>query len=739
MIRCYCSTCGLYIIVPDQFEGGKGRCPRCDSSLRIPKPGAMNLPDSQRENTRFFAFPSATAAGATEKGRAVTEKDGRSVKYKCNDCLEHFESLNPDSPQAHACPSCGTANTAVVKKDIAFYRPSDPDAGNNGTANHAPAETATDDPDDQRDVQKRVHDNIEMLRAKAEAEAKMADETATPETISSSYDQDTITEQNDTTLESLPVTGNIPSDLYIPEALPADEPDRENGSTDAGGEDEAVRETPESKRARVETRDDENDAPVKTLDQPPPVDSTKLPDTEEATHAADKKTPEKKNIPTGTVVDTVDQRIEKELQNKATAQETFEGLVSEAETSLDTIYGKIDALGRNTEHIIKQAFAKIEEQKEAGEREIKAMAEKEKQAQMEIEKARSLVRKAEAAYNDLAENREYLTIENQEIVDKLEKRLRGFEQSIEQAGNRAKKDVDSRKFAITKIIDGQKRRDSQDKPVGSERQAIRYDTHCLREACEELLELISRRVESLSEAKTILQEFRDWEHSLADGSYSKMESASFMKKAGPPDAEPDFNDEEAMDGGGVLPDDAQWRYKADGKEHGPLPLKEIRRLILDHTLDGQTMVRHGEGFLWGPAGSFPELKDAVASIHNTEPTGERKAAVPATTLSEGCGIMIAVMIIVLACTATHAAIILFTEAVPDTISLSVNLALGGTSLLLLIFGSYFLIRRYREFTLSSTGLKTAMVMSIAGFFICFATALVFSYLSIAAAPAEMLR
>ncbi len=739
MIRCYCSTCGLYIIVPDQFEGGKGRCPRCDSSLRIPKRDAVNLPDSHKANIRFFAFPSAPAAGTTEKARAVTEKDGRSVKYKCNDCLERFESLNPDSPQAQTCPSCGTANTAVVKKDIAFHRPSDPDSGNSGADDRATAETTTDDTDDERDIQKRVHENIEMLRAKAEAEAKLADETATPEPTSSSYDTDTIAEQEDTTLESLPVTEDIPSDLYIPEALPADEGEVKTGSADGGGDGEPSRETPGSGQGHIDTRDREDGAPVKTLGQTSPVDQTEPRDTEEATRATDKKTAEKKSIPAGTVVDTTDQRIEKELQNKATAQETFEGLVSEAETSLDTIYGKIDALGRKTEHTTKQALAKIEEQKEAGEREIGTIIEREKNAQMEIEKARSVLRKAEAAYNDLVENREYLTIENREIVDKLEKRLRGFEQSIEQSSNRAKKDVDSRKFAVTKIIDGQKRRDSQDNTVGSERQAIRHETHRLREACEELLELISRRVESLSEAKTILQEFRDWEHSLADGSYSKMESASFMKKAGPPDAEPDVNNEETLDGGGVLHDDAQWRYKADGREHGPLPLKEIRRLILDRTLDGQTMVRHGEGFLWGPAGSFPELKEAVESIKKAEANGERKAAAPTTTLSEGCGIMIAVMIIVLACTATHAVIILFTEAVPDTISLSVNLALGGSSLLLLIFGSYFIIRHYREFTLSSTGLKTAMVMSIAGFFVCFATALVFSYLSIAAAPAEMLR
>ena len=121
MIHLYCYSCGLYICVPSDFAGGKGTCPRCKVSLRIPKPcNPEHVPYDA--NFRYLAEMVNNKPRPADKSIVITGKFGPSHLYKCAKCNNTFESILGKSCPQNRCPSCGHAATAV-KKNIQFPRP----------------------------------------------------------------------------------------------------------------------------------------------------------------------------------------------------------------------------------------------------------------------------------------------------------------------------------------------------------------------------------------------------------------------------------------------------------------------------------------------------------------------------------------------------------------------------------------------------------------------------------------
>ena len=169
MIRCYCENCGLYIIVPNQFEGGKGKCPRCKSTLIIPKPVINSERNVETDGVRFFALTSQTPSSNSIV--AITKSDGVSNKYKCKKCGEHFESLHFEGSQEGLCPSCNTNNEAPIHKDISFFRPFTSDYCKPDNEDNPIPDIMDEFLFGNTTISETAFDDIEKLRLNAEQEA----------------------------------------------------------------------------------------------------------------------------------------------------------------------------------------------------------------------------------------------------------------------------------------------------------------------------------------------------------------------------------------------------------------------------------------------------------------------------------------------------------------------------------------------------------------------------------------
>ena len=136
MIHLYCYSCGLYICVPSDFEGGKGTCPRCKVSLRIPKPRKPSH-NPYDPNFRYLAEMVNVKPKPADKSVVITPNFGPSHIYKCQKCGNAFESILGKSCPQNRCPNCGDQGVAV-KKHVKFPRP--------GESNQATCKRKTLDP-----------------------------------------------------------------------------------------------------------------------------------------------------------------------------------------------------------------------------------------------------------------------------------------------------------------------------------------------------------------------------------------------------------------------------------------------------------------------------------------------------------------------------------------------------------------------------------------------------------------
>lgn len=120
MINSYCRVCGLFISVGDDFAGGWGRCPRCKTPLRIPRPLPTEHPQYDA-NLRYIAEPSLPNLAPKDHLVVISPSLGPSSRYHCKKCGEQYESLAAPHHEQGQCPACGTIN-APVHTDVAFAR-----------------------------------------------------------------------------------------------------------------------------------------------------------------------------------------------------------------------------------------------------------------------------------------------------------------------------------------------------------------------------------------------------------------------------------------------------------------------------------------------------------------------------------------------------------------------------------------------------------------------------------------
>jgi predicted Zn-ribbon and HTH transcriptional regulator len=118
MIDAYCRNCGLHISVPDEFSGGKGKCPRCLAGVRIPRPIEKTRPE-YTPGLRYITEDPTKAARETPA--IVSSEDGANVLYRCTGCSQQFQSLQVRDEFSSICPNC-KKNGVVVNPDLKFPR-----------------------------------------------------------------------------------------------------------------------------------------------------------------------------------------------------------------------------------------------------------------------------------------------------------------------------------------------------------------------------------------------------------------------------------------------------------------------------------------------------------------------------------------------------------------------------------------------------------------------------------------
>lgn len=120
--------------MPDDFAGGLGSCPRCQTRLRIPRKPPQGTPGF-KPGMRLIAEPAQTHRAALPA--IVTPGLGPSKRYTCTQCGEQYESLQGSTCPAGQCPKCKTHNQPVVD-GVSFPRPPNESASRNPS--QAPSE-----------------------------------------------------------------------------------------------------------------------------------------------------------------------------------------------------------------------------------------------------------------------------------------------------------------------------------------------------------------------------------------------------------------------------------------------------------------------------------------------------------------------------------------------------------------------------------------------------------------------
>lgn len=121
MINSYCRVCGLYISAPEDFAGGRGACPRCKTSLRIPRPLGKDDP-AYVAGLRYLSFPSGEASDEGSRPAICEPAMGASSRYACEQCGEKFESLKRTGWVKGLCPRCSHVNRKPRVRSVAFPR-----------------------------------------------------------------------------------------------------------------------------------------------------------------------------------------------------------------------------------------------------------------------------------------------------------------------------------------------------------------------------------------------------------------------------------------------------------------------------------------------------------------------------------------------------------------------------------------------------------------------------------------
>ncbi len=114
-IDIHCGICGLYLCFTSEYMGGKGRCPRCGSVLRLPQSYLSVKRNIKRKGVRFYAYSEDGERVPPRKTRVVYSKDGPSVLYRCTGCRNEYETLLFERKYYNLCPLCGSPGLPVEK------------------------------------------------------------------------------------------------------------------------------------------------------------------------------------------------------------------------------------------------------------------------------------------------------------------------------------------------------------------------------------------------------------------------------------------------------------------------------------------------------------------------------------------------------------------------------------------------------------------------------------------------
>jgi len=662
MIRCYCCVCGLFITIPEKFGGGRGRCPRCSSELRIPHP-EHNIAKGMEDRVRYLT-DIATEGRPAEDTMIISFEEGPSSRFVCENCGESFESLKLDNYKHGECPECSEICTDPSEKNVVFPRVTWENGQqiiDTGSEERNTREIADAIGDISltfgTTISASAADSIARLQAQAEAETIEAmeklGETPFPE------EEDYVDQY-----EAVSFTRKVP---VVPEL------------------------SAEEKRKKQRER-------LKKA-------------VEEASQKASLQT---KSIP------------------YEQARVFYEGLQDDATASVETIRNRIDDLRLTSKKLFKGASRAVETHIQIGKSEQNRLAEKIHNAEKNVENARKALAKATADHEKMCENAEYLKLDHETYIQKLHKEASKLKTEIDEALSDAKKEIDERKFMISKIVDSTNRNrnqlESNDQSTPSNELAIH-----LQEACEDLLRLISQQFLAVTEVDEKLDVLKRWNKSLDS---QAIESAGDLPEARPEHANdrhssprpihpPDVQDARLTSDA-----DAGWYYIEGEKEKGPVPLETIRHMFIEQKLNAHSVLRKENTHLSGPATAFPELLIGFGIIHEAEDTENlmRKNSL-SETLPKNINRMMAIFVILMLCTITHGVIQLFFNLLSGPVHMLIDVIIAACCLIALSISGFYL--QINSHNLSGCPPRTRIVGSISsmGLGVCLIIAVSLAYLS----------
>lgn len=96
-IEFYCPGCGELMSTPDTTAGGKGRCPYCQTKVRIPR--ASMLKGSSSAAQSIFDFdPNA--------GRGPPSASAGYIQFRCQHCQTNLRIPSTNAGKKGQCPHC---------------------------------------------------------------------------------------------------------------------------------------------------------------------------------------------------------------------------------------------------------------------------------------------------------------------------------------------------------------------------------------------------------------------------------------------------------------------------------------------------------------------------------------------------------------------------------------------------------------------------------------------------------
>ena len=116
LVGIHCGACGLYLRFSEEHLGGRGRCPRCGSKLKL-SGMAGGLKHESSSDARWYVYASEDNEVMSKDTRPVRSTDGPSVLYRCIGCENEYESLLFEQKYYNLCPICNSPGLPIEEAD----------------------------------------------------------------------------------------------------------------------------------------------------------------------------------------------------------------------------------------------------------------------------------------------------------------------------------------------------------------------------------------------------------------------------------------------------------------------------------------------------------------------------------------------------------------------------------------------------------------------------------------------